>query len=208
MSKKHQKSAGFGYGRTTVSSDSVRRFVCDVCQGIGEDESPRIYTHLVRNVYIYVHYPNGLMLLESARRGCHVCEILLDSPAGGREEHIQYLKSLQAPHLNEFDSDDDILRVSHLVRAADFDSEGYLVDRPILYDEYLHLKPEECHSWAAQSALFGQDRVMLLFYKLGTYEADGTPGTPAHLTGNLQREAGEMQVEIRVSSVTHTSDCA
>lgn len=60
--------------------------ICVVCQGIGEEGHPR--GRLLLNyqkddnpdsphLYTYVHYPNVVLLSESARKGCRVCALLI-----------------------------------------------------------------------------------------------------------------------------------
>lgn len=54
--------------------------VCDVCQGFGEDGHPRGWLKDMgqkRCKYLYLHYPDVILLKESASRNCHACLVIL-----------------------------------------------------------------------------------------------------------------------------------
>ncbi|ROW15235.1 hypothetical protein VPNG_02965 [Cytospora leucostoma] len=66
-----------------ATADKPTGSVCAVCQGFGEEGHPRGWINSGKPGsfspgYVYLHYPNFVVLSESARNGCQVCTILLN----------------------------------------------------------------------------------------------------------------------------------
>lgn len=58
--------------------------ICDVCQGFGEDRHPRglLQTRVPENgakesSYLYLHYPDVILLKNSASKNCQACQVIL-----------------------------------------------------------------------------------------------------------------------------------
>lgn len=66
---------------------STDSYICDVCSGFGERDHPRAIFNLnsddvpgerkYRYTYFYFHYPNPVLLADSANNGCQTCELIM-----------------------------------------------------------------------------------------------------------------------------------
>lgn len=78
-------SSDDGMSNSEDDGSRVDSYICDVCSGFGERGHPRaIFTlnsHDVPNErrysYFYFHYPNPVLLADSANNGCQICQLIM-----------------------------------------------------------------------------------------------------------------------------------
>lgn len=64
---------------------SIDLYICDVCSGFGQRDHPRAIFNLNSDdvpgergyTYFYFHYPNPVLLEDSAINGCQICELIM-----------------------------------------------------------------------------------------------------------------------------------
>ena len=75
-----------GDGMSNSEEDgSTDLYICDVCSCFGERGHPRATFNLNsddvpderRYTYLYFHYPNPVLLADSAKNGCQICQLIM-----------------------------------------------------------------------------------------------------------------------------------
>lgn len=87
---------------------STDSHICDVCSGFGECGHPRAIFNLnsddvsdeKRYTYLYFHYPNPVLLADSANNGCQVCQLIMSD--------IRDLWNIQLDHLSWEDVQEEV----------------------------------------------------------------------------------------------------
>lgn len=131
---------------------STDSYICDVCSGFGERAHPRTTFTLNsddgewRYTYFYFHYPNPVLLAESANIGCQICELIMSEireswhiqldhlPWEDAQEEVQDLENkrlaiwakLMQEDIKTFDSDQDAAGLAKRIEAARIDGHNML----------------------------------------------------------------------------------
>lgn len=113
----------------TESVNQIYSTVCDVCEGIGEEDHPRS-TILDTSVsgwffYIYLHYPDPRLLRSSYERyACQTCRLILSCirhQSSGRMDPDDEQERDEMDILAHFDISQDTDKAASLVGSAEID---------------------------------------------------------------------------------------
>lgn len=108
-----------GEAGPSLQSTVANRDTCAVCQGIGEEDHPRgklIEIAGYSHEYLYIHYPNLVVLDQSARNGCQVCSFLVRALKTNAKFASIWDKAseLERTRVGSFDIDHDTAEAARL----------------------------------------------------------------------------------------------
>lgn len=117
-----------GEAGPSLQNAVTNRDTCAVCQGFGEEGHPR--WRVRRNGWsyswedIYIHYPNVVVLDQSARNGCQVCSYLVQDFKRDDRFASEWEKAseLERTRVGSFDIDRDTAEVGRLEKGYRLDS--------------------------------------------------------------------------------------
>lgn len=113
-----------GEAGPSLENAVAKRDTCAVCQGFGEEGHPRgwVSTEDPYN-YIYIHYPNVVVLDQSARNGCHVCSYLVHTLKNYDSFELEWDKAneLELTREGAFDLDRDTAEAARMVKSLEGD---------------------------------------------------------------------------------------
>ena len=83
---------------------STDPYICDVCSGFGETGHPRATFNLNsdevrderRYTYFFSHYPNPVLLADSANNGCQICQLIMSDLRDSWNIQLDYMSRDEA----------------------------------------------------------------------------------------------------------------
>ncbi|KAJ0108077.1 hypothetical protein J7T55_007196 [Diaporthe amygdali] len=147
---------------------STDSYICDVCSGFGERGHSRALFNLnsddvpdeMRYTYFYFHYPNPVLLADSAKNGCQVCQLIMSD--------IRDLWNIQLDHLSWEDVQEEV---------QDLENKRLATWAELMQDDIFNFDPDQDaaglakrieaarldgHSMLPSSAVHGKGRICLM----------------------------------------------
>lgn len=167
----NESSDGFDNGMSdSEEGGSIESYICDVCSGFGDRGHPRATFNLNSDdvpderkyTYFYFHYPNPVLLADSANNGCEVCEVIMSE--------VRELWHLQLDHLTWEDVQAEVqdLENKRLATWAKLVQDDMTSFDPCQDAAGLATRIETArlngHSMLPSSAVHGKGRICLLVF--------------------------------------------
>lgn len=159
------------YGMSNSEEDGCTdSYICDVCSNFGERGHPRAIFNFNsddvpderRYTYFYFHYPNPVLLAESANNGCQVCQLIMSD--------IRESWHIQLDHLTWEDAQAEV---------QDLENKRLATWAKVMQDDITDFDPDQDaaglgkrieaarlggHSMLPSSAVHGKGRICLMVF--------------------------------------------